>query len=169
VRRRPACAEQLGEDRVARRQQAALVLRVRVALVREQQARADHHRVRAGGQRRLHVRAVGDAAGQPDPEAGPQRGAGPLEQLQRRRGAADVPAGLDALGDHRIGAGVGRRLRLGHRAALVHPRPVGVPARRAPEGHHEVGLPRDRPVRLARERQQQVDRDRPGAALAVRR
>ena len=55
-------------------------------------------------------------------------------------GASDVPARLDALGDHRVRSRRLGRLRLLNRAALVDPGAPGKPAWLAPKGHDRVGL-----------------------------
>ena len=107
------------------------------------------------------VGALGDPAGEQQRVAGGQRRAHPLEQLQGRRRAAHVAAGLDPLDDHRVGAGrVGGR-RLGDRAALVEPGPAGAALRRAPEGDDDVGGRRRLEPVAAGEGQQQVDGERP--------
>ena len=79
--RRPARAEELGEDRVVRTQQPALVLGMSMALLGEQEPCADDDRVRAGRERDLDVAALGDAAGEPDRALRAERSLRALEQL----------------------------------------------------------------------------------------
>src|SRR3954468_16468741 len=78
---RPARAEQLGEHRVARLDEALLVRLERAALGRHQEARAEHGGVGAGLEGAGYVGRVGHAAGDEHGGLGTERGARPLAQL----------------------------------------------------------------------------------------
>ena len=69
--------------------------------------------------------------------------------------------GFDALHDHGVGAGGARGVRLGERAALMYPHRRGAARRRAENVTDRVSFAGDVPMFGARERQQNVDRDRP--------
>ena len=124
VRRRPACAEQLGEHGVVRLEQPALVLGMGVALVREQEARADDDRLRAGRERRLDVGALGHAAREPDREA--------RRRARRARGrATPAPASSRARGRRpRRPARSRRRPRRPRPPSPPPPTRTGAPRRR---------------------------------------
>ena len=159
-RPRPAGAEELREDRVARLDQALLVRIQCAALGRHQEARAEHGRVGARVEGGAHVGGVGQAAGHQHRVVRAERGTRALEQLEGGGLAAHVPACLDALGDHAVGARRARRQRLLDGAALVDPGTGGSSSRAAPEGDDGVGARGGIPVRATGEREQQVHGDR---------
>ena len=116
------------------------VLGVGTALLGEQEAGAGDRALGARLQRPGDVGALGDPAGEQQGIARRQRRAHPLEQLERRVGPAHVPARLDALDDHRVGAGG----RVAARASATEPHwwSQVPPVRRfgaAPEGDDDVG------------------------------
>jgi hypothetical protein len=93
-------------------------------------------------------------------------GANALDQFEQRRRSADVPAGLDSLGDDRIGSHRLCRLGLLKRAALVDPGAAGKPAWLTPKGHDHVGVRRCLHIARPKQRQHEVHGDRSAGELS---
>ena len=127
--RGPADVEEFGQHGVATfsLQQARLVARMRVALVAGHEARAHHDRRGARGERRARRRRIGDPArGQQRQRHSPTHLG---EQRQQADDALHVAAGLDALHDQRVGAGIcGRPRRIRRGDLHQHPRAAGARA-----------------------------------------
>jgi hypothetical protein len=89
-----------------------------------------------------------------------------LDQLEQRRRAADVPAGLNALSYHRVGT---RRLSsscLLDRTALMDPRCSGEPTWLTPKGDDHVSVGHRLNVPWPEKVQNEIDRDRSARQLA---
>ncbi len=160
VRRWPAGAKELGEDRLLGREQAAPVLRMRPALLREQETRAGDGCARPRLEGASDVSAVGDAARNQQRILARHGRADSVEQLERWDRSPHMSPGLDTLDDHRVGA---RRVGgecLIDRAALVDPDTGRAPLRDTPEGDDDVGLRGCREPVAPGEREEDVDGQR---------
>ncbi len=169
VRRRPAYAEELREDGAAGPDQTRLVGGVSAALIAHQEAGPADHGLRPGIETGRDVGDVGDASGRENGIAVSHRTTNARQQLHRGQRPANVATGLDALSNHAVRPGRACRECLLDRATLVHPDLGGPPPRGAPKGDDHVGLRSRLEVPAARERQEQVHRQRPIAQPAGRR
>lgn len=155
----PPEPEELGQHRSFGLQAAPLVIRMRAALLAEEEARARNGGDRAGIERLAHTLSVDDPPGRQDRNL--NRRPNTFDQPEHRRRAADVPAGLDPLGYHRIGSRRRRGSRLLDGATLVGPRTPPEPAWLPPEGDDHVGGRRRLHIPPPEKRQHEVDRDWP--------
>jgi hypothetical protein len=102
----PPEPEELGQYCAVGLQAASLVIGMRAALVAEEEARAHDGSDRAGIECLAHTRSVDDPSGRQHRDL--DRSPNTLDQFEHRSRTADVSAGLDSLGYHRVGS---RRLR----------------------------------------------------------
>jgi phosphoribosylglycinamide formyltransferase 1 len=159
VGRWPAEAEELGQDRLVRLQQALLVLGMRAALLGREETGSRDCGARARIECPSNILPCSDSAGEQQRVVGRQRRLYALKQLQRRFASTHMAAGLDALDDRCVGTGVVGSLCLRDRTALVDPGTARAALRLAPEGDYDVGrLGRLEPASLG-EGKQQVDCD----------
>jgi hypothetical protein len=140
--------------------EAALVGRVRSALLAHQEPSSRDRRDGAGIERRANVRRLCDPAGDQHGITVWHGRTNPLEKLQRRLAPADVAARLDPLCDHRVRSGADGALRLLRGPDRVDPNGRRAPPRTpVPVGDDGVRLGGNLPMRATRERNDQVDRD----------
>src|SRR5207253_6323304 len=112
MRCRPAYAEKLGEDRFPRFEQACFVIGVPLTFIRHQKTRTADHSVSARGEPSFDVSDVGYSSGRENGIVVANGATDSIEQLDRRKPAANVASSLNALSDDGIGSRIASRERL---------------------------------------------------------